>query len=156
MRKEEGSLILEAIMKYIIEMFKKLKSTFVNTKFMQFCLFGVVNTFNTAIFSQIFVWFDVAENLSAIIGYILSLQIAFLLTSKYIFRAKPTIGKYYRFLLSYLPSFLVYVMLHAIISENVDTTFVATLISVLLSGPITFAIVKIYAFERKENKKGKE
>lgn len=156
MRKEEGSLILEAIMKYIIEMFKKLKSTFVNTKFIQFCLFGLVNTFNTAIFSQIFVWFDVAENLSAIIGYILSLQIAFLLTSKYIFRAKPTIGKYYRFLLSYLPSFLVYVMLHAIISENVDTTFVATLISVLLSGPITFAIVKIYAFERKENKKGKE
>ena len=149
-------MILEAIMKYIIEMFKKLKSTFVNTKFIQFCLFGVVNTFNTAIFSQIFVWFDVAENLSAIIGYILSLQIAFLLTSKYIFRAKPTIGKYYRFLLSYLPSFLVYAMLHAIISENVDTTFVATLISVLLSGPITFAIVKIYAFERKENKKGKE
>ena len=144
-------------MKYLIEMYKKIKSIFVNTNFIKFCLFGIVNTFNTASISQIFVWLEVSNNLAAILGYILSLQIAFLLTTKYIFHSKPTLNKYKRFLLSYLPSFLVYVLLHGVIFGNFDISqFSATLIAVMLSGPITFAIVKIYAFERADKAKNRD
>lgn len=150
-------MILEAIMKYLIDMFKKIKSTFVNTNFIKFCLFGVINTFNTALFSQILAWIHVSYNLAATLAYIMSLQIAFLLTSVYIFRAKPNFKRYSRFLLSYLPSFVVYVLLHGVIFGNFNISqFSATMIAVLLSGPITFVIVKFYAFERSEKACKKE
>ena len=147
-------MILEAIMKYVIEMLKKVKNLFLNKNFIKFSLFGIINTLNTALFSQALVWLKVQKNMSAILGYILSLQIAFWLTSRYIFRVKPTGSRYARFILSYLPSFLVYILLHGILGNLRITQFSATMIAVLLSGPLTFVIVKIYAFER-EGKGGK-
>ena len=149
-------MILEAIMKYIVEMFKKVKNTFINTNFLKFCLFGTINTFNTSLFSQILSWLHVQKNLSAVFAYIASLQIAFFLTCKFIFRKKPTFGKYWRFLLSYLPSFVVYVLLHGLVGNLSISQFSSTLIAVLLSGPLTFAIVKLYAFEREEKSRKKD
>ena len=143
-------------MRYIIEMFKKVKSTFINTNFLKFCLFGTINTFNTSLFSQIFTWLSIQKNLSAVIAYIASLQIAFFLTCRFIFRKKPTWSKYWRFLLSYLPSFVVYVLLHGLVGNLNISQFSSTLIAVLLSGPLTFAIVKLYAFEREEKLHKKE
>ncbi len=136
------------------KIFKKLKSTFLSRAFLIFCLLGVVNTFNTAVFS----WalsFLLQKNMSAILGYILSLQGAYFLSCKFIFNCPPTLQKYERFLVSYIPSFIVYVMLHVGMIAMFNQ-FWGTFVAVALSGPVTYIIIKLYAFGASANKQPKK
>ncbi len=135
------------------KIYQKLKSLFLNKNFIKFCLFGIINTFNTALFSYLLSLF-LQENISAIFGYIISLQGAYLLTCKFIFKSKSSFKKYKRFLISYIPSFIVYVLIHAgtLAAFNLSQ-FWATFFAVMLSGPVTFFIIKIYAFSESSGKK---
>ncbi len=134
------------------KIYERIRSLFLNTNFIKFCLFGIINTFNTSLFSTLFGVF-IQENMAAICGYIISLQGAYYLSCKYIFKSKSTFKKYFRFLLSYLPSFMVYVLIHAGALAAFDfSQFTATFIAVALSGPITFIIIKIYAFSESASK----
>ncbi len=133
-------------MKKITAFLVKVKNLFLNKKFMLFCLFGIINTVNTALFAFL-AGLVIQENISAILGYVLSLQGAFLLTCKFIFRSSPTWVKYKRFLLSYIPSFILYILIHAgALSALKLPQFWASFIAVTFSGPLTYFIVKIYAF----------
>jgi len=135
----------------IIKILRKTKSVFVSKHFVVFTLLGIVNTLNTAIIS----WaasYIIQDNVSAIIGYLASLQIAFLLNCKFVFACKPTLKKYERFLISYIPSFIVYILVHAGTLSIFGSQFWATFVAVALSGPITFLIIKIYAFGKTQQK----
>lgn len=144
------------IFRYIMDFLLKMKKTFLSGNFIKFCLFGIINTFNTSLFSWLFSFF-LQDNIAAMVGYIVSLQGAFLLTCRYIFKSKPDTVKYQRFLISYIPSFLVYVLIHAGALDALKLSqFWASFLAVMLSGPLTFVIVKIYAFNEKNNKKAKK
>lgn len=150
------SLIFEFILDFLI----KMKKTFLSGNFIKFCLFGIINTLNTSIFSALFGLIlkgNVAGSLAGSLGYIVSLQGAFLLTCRYIFHSKPTLKIYERFLISYIPSFILYVLIHAgALSALNLPQFWASFIAVMLSGPLTFVIVKIYAFNESANKNKNE
>ncbi len=148
-------MILEVILNGIVEILRKVKKVFLNRHFIKFCLFGIINTLDTAIFSALFTLLGVGDTPAALLGYIFSLQIAFFLTCKFIFRVGPTFLKYKRFIFSYLPSFIVYAMLHGAMGNFELNQFVKALVAVMLSGPLTFFIVKIYAFEKDSKKKDK-
>ncbi|MCQ2455071.1 MAG: GtrA family protein [Clostridia bacterium] len=143
------------IFEAIINILKKVKSTFLSGNFIKFCLFGIINTFNTSLFSWIFSLIPfVQANIAGILGYILSLQGAFLLTCKFIFKSKPALKKYTRFIISYIPSFIMYILIHAgALGALKLPQFWASFMAVMLSGPLTFAIVKIYAFNETAQKK---
>ena len=143
------------IIKSIVDFFVNVKNTFLSGRFIRFCLFGIVNTLNTSIFSSLFGLF-LQDNIAGIMGYIVSLQGAYLLTCRYIFRSKSTLKKYERFLVSYIPSFIVYVLIHAGALNTLKLSqFWSSFLAVMLSGPLTFAIVKIYAFKESAKKSEK-
>ena len=139
----------------IVDFLKSIKIALLNSSFIRFCLFGIINTLNTSIFSSLFGLF-LQDNIAGILGYILSLQGAYLLTCRFIFRSKSTLKKYNRFLISYIPSFLVYILIHAgALGALKLSQFWASFLAVMLSGPLTFIIVKIYAFNETANKRDK-
>jgi len=136
----------------LIKLLRKIKSVFISRYFIVFTLLGFVNTFNTSVISWVLSLVHVQENVSAIIGYLVSLQGAFLLNCKFVFICPPSLKRYERFLISYIPSFIVYILLHAGSLSIFGSQFWATFIAVALSGPITFVIIKLYAFGKTQQK----
>lgn len=117
---------------------------------MEFCGLGIINTFNDSLFSSL-ASLVVHKNLATLIGYAIGLSIAFFLTCKIIFKHKPTFKRYYRFIVSYIPNFIIYYLV-TFLTLNVLklSQFWGTAFAAMAGGPITFVIIKIYAFGRKK------
>ena len=125
----------------------RVKNTFLSKKFIGFCLIGIVNTFNTAFFSWL-AHLKIQEKISAYIGDFISLTINYALNSAIVFKKRLSLRKYLRFLLSYVPNLLIYT-LASMLTINVlkINQFWATAIATAVGGPITFVIIKLFAFE---------
>lgn len=132
---------------------KRLKKTFINRKFLGFCSIGIVNTFNTAFFSWL-AHFKVQENVAAHIGFFVSLTINYILNSIIVFKSRLKLRKYLRFLISYIPNLIIYTLV-SFITINLwkMDQFWATVLATAAGGPITFVIIKLYAFGNKIKKK---
>ena len=125
------------------------KHTFVSKKFIGYCLIGIVNTFNTAFFSWL-AHFRVQENVAAYIGYFISLTINYILNSMIVFKSRLALRRYFRFLLSYVPNFFIYTLV-SLLTINVMqiNQFWATLLATAAGAPVTFVIIKLFAFDNK-------
>lgn len=123
-----------------------LKQTFFNKKFIGYCLIGIINTFNTAFFSWL-AHFKVQENIAAYIGYFISLTINYILNSIIVFKNRLNLRRYFRFLLSYVPNFIIYTLV-SLLTINVMqiNQFWATVLATAAGAPITFVIIKLFAF----------
>lgn len=127
----------------------KIKSTFINKKFIGFCLIGIINTFNTAFFSWL-AHFRLEENVSAHIGYFISLTINYILNSTIVFKNKLNFRKYLRYLISYIPNYIIYSMVSLFTINIIKMDqFWATVLAIAAGAPITFIIIKLYAFGNK-------
>ncbi len=126
-----------------------LKHTFVSKKFMGYCLIGIVNTFNTALFSWL-AHFRVQENVAAYIGYFISLTINYILNSIIVFKNRLALRRYFRFLISYVPNFFIYTLV-SLLTINVMqiNQFWATVLATAAGAPVTFVIIKLFAFGNK-------
>ncbi len=134
-----------------INFFKKIidktKKTFFTKSFLLFCLLGVVNCFNDSLFSWLARLMGLQKNTAAVIGYAISLSIAYYLTTMFIFKSKPSLKKYVKFIISYIPNFIIFFLV-TFITLNVWHLhqFIGTFLAAAAGGPITFVIIKIYAF----------
>lgn len=128
--------------------FLKIKDIFFNKKFVGFCLIGFINTFNTAFFSWL-AHLKVQQNIAAIFGYIISLTINYILNSKLVFKKRLKFKRYARYLISYIPNFIIYFMVSFITINtlNIDQ-FWATIIAAIMGAPLTFAVIMLYAFKK--------
>ena len=126
-----------------------LKCTFLSKKFIGYCLIGIINTFNTAFFSWL-AHFKVQENIAAYIGYFISLTINYILNSIIVFKNRLNFRRYFRFLLSYVPNFVIYTLV-SLLTINVMqiNQFWATVLATAAGAPITFVIIKLFAFGNK-------
>lgn len=130
--------------------FRKLFRTFFSKNFVQFCLLGVVNTFNAAWISSV-CYFIIQPNVAAIIGYIFSLTFAYFLSCYIIFKSSPGRKGYIRFLISYIPNFIIYFLVTFVTINTLHLPqFWATVLAAMAGGPITFVIIKLYAFGKKD------
>lgn len=131
------------------ELFTGLKRTFISKKFIGYCLVGIVNTFNTAFFSWL-AHFKVQENVAAYIGYFISLTINYILNSIIVFKNRLNLRRYLRFLLSYVPNFIIYTLV-SLLTINIMqiNQFWATVLATAAGAPITFVILKLFAFGSK-------
>lgn len=133
----------------IRELFLKFKKTFVSKKFIEFCVLGVINTFVHAKFSQYFSYV-MQPNVAHIVGFFCSNFIAFFLSSYIIFKKTPSLQRYIRFGISYIPSFIIGFLVTFITINTLKLPqFWATAIAAATGGPITFVIMKIYTFGKK-------
>ena len=130
---------------------QKLKKTFLSKGFIEFCSLGIVNVFNDSLFSWLFslIPFIGKGNVAAVLGYMVALSIAYILTCRFIFTSHPNKKSYIRFLISYIPNFLIYLLVFMIIDRWNLPQFWATAIAAISGGPITYVIIKIYAFGKK-------
>ena len=78
----------------------KIKRTFLSKKFIEFCVLGVINTLNDAIFSSFYHWLGLQDNVAAVLGYFTALTIAFFLSSRFIFKKLPSLERYFKFFIS--------------------------------------------------------
>ncbi len=75
---------------------------------------------------------------------------AFFLTSKFIFKSRPTFKKYVRFLISYIPNFIIFFLVTFLTINTWHLPqFVGTFLAAMTGGPITFVIIKLYAFGKR-------
>ena len=126
-----------------------LKCTFLSKKFIGYCLIGIINTFNTAFFSWL-AHFKVQENIAAYIGYFISLTINYILNSIIVFKNRLNLRRYLRFLLSYVPNFIIYTLV-SLLTINIMqiNQFWATVLATAAGAPVTFLIIKLFAFGSK-------
>ena len=133
----------------MLRLFTDLNHTFLSKKFIGFCLIGIINTFNTAFFSWL-AHFKIQENISAYIGYFISLTINYILNSIIVFKNSLGLKRYFRFLLSYVPNFVIYTLV-SLLTINVMqmNQFWATVLATAAGAPVTFVIIKLFAFGNK-------
>lgn len=137
--------------------FKVFFSLFFSKKFIIYILIGFFNTFNCVLFSTLLEWAYVQENLAFAIGYILSLTIAYIFNSIFNFKRKLTFLRYGKFVLSYVPNFVIQNIVTFICFNIIDMHHVfAYIIAALLGSPITFICIKIFAFGDKKQKRVKQ
>ena len=130
------------------ELLRKARNTFLSEKFIGFCLIGIINTFNTAFFSWLF-HFILQENFAAYLGFFLSLTVNYLLNSHFVFKNHLHYKKYIKFLISYIPNFIIFFLVSFITINLLEMDqFWATVLATAAGGPVTFVIIKLYAFSR--------
>ena len=128
--------------------FKKVIHTFFTKKFLEFTILGGINTLNTAIFSHIANKI-VQENIATVIGYIISLTIAYFINCIVIFKDKLSINGYIKFWISYIPNFIIFFLVTFITINTLGLPqFWATVLAAMVAGPVTFIIMKIFAFKK--------
>ena len=131
------------------EFLRKLRRTFLSEKFIGYCLIGIINTFNTGVFSWFLHLIHFQENLAAYFAFFLSLTVNYLLNSHFVFKNPLHIKTYLKFLLSYIPHFIIYFLVSFITINLLEMgQFWATIIATAVGGPVTFIIIKLYAFNK--------
>ena len=150
-----GGVVTEFLSKAkqaILNFLLKLKRTFLSKGFIEFCVLGLINTFNDSFFSWMFslIPFVGRGNLAAVMGYAVALSIAYMLTCKIIFKNTPSFKSYFKFLISYIPNFIIFYLVTFITINTWHLhQFWATALAAAAGGPITYVIIKIYAFRNK-------
>lgn len=140
-------------MEKLKEVIKKVFFFFFNKKFIIYTLIGTFNTFNSVVFSTIFALF-VQENLAFSIGYMISLTISYIFNSIFNFKRKLSFQRYGRFVVSYIPNFIIQNIVTFIFFNLIDVhQVIAYIVAALLGTPVTFLFLKIFAFAEKKPSK---
>ena len=136
-------------MNAIRTLLKKAKKTFLNEYFIKFCILGIFNTVVHGILSKIFS-LVLQPNAAFALGLFGSNVIAFLLNSYVIFNKPASLKRYIRFLIAYIPYFTIGFLVTFITINTLKLPqFTATVLAAVAGGPITFVIMRVYAFGRK-------
>lgn len=136
-------------MNAIRTLLKKVKKTFLNEYFIKFCILGIFNTVVHGILSKIFS-LVLQPNAAFALGFFGSNVIAFLLNSYVIFNKPASLKRYIRFLIAYIPYFTIGFLVTFITINTLKLPqFTATVLAAVAGGPITFVIMRVYAFGRK-------
>ena len=132
-----------------MKLFKKIKNTFLDRKFVLFVLIGIINTFNGVIFSFVYSSF-LNENLSFVLGYISGLIIAYILNSFITFKERLSFKKFSKFAVSYIPNFIIQNVVVILIFNVLGLhKLLAYTLAAVIGIPITFILLKFFAFNRK-------
>ena len=129
---------------------EKAKRQFFSFEFFRFLVIGCINTLNGVVFSYLFSRILPAQ-VAFWCGYILSLGISYLLNSAITFHERLSFPKMLRFFVSYIPNFLiqnvVVFLVHGVFG---GTELLAYLLAAVIGIPVTFLILKLFAFRKKK------
>ncbi len=127
---------------------KKIKDMFVAADFVMFIIIGTINALNGVLFAYGYSFF-LADNLAFIVGYISSLTISYFLNSKFTFKKRLTLKRYFKFCISYIPNFIIQNVI-VVIFLNILGWYklIVFALAAIIGTPITFILMKIFAFKR--------
>ncbi len=131
----------------------KLVSVFIKFRssgFPEYCFVGFINTLTNAAISSLTHRVFLQENIAAVLGYLISLSIGFFLSCKIIFYQKPSFKYYFMYMISYIPNFIIFFLVTFITINTMELPqFWGTVLASMVGGPITYVIMRIYAFGSK-------
>lgn len=131
----------------------RFKRTFFTRCFIFYALIGCLNAVNNILFSGFYSRF-MNPNIAFVLAYITWLSISYVLNSFLSFRQPLSFVRYIKFSISYIPNFLVQNLTIFIVYNLLDAKkMIAYVIAALISGPMTYIILKIYAFSFKRKNK---
>ena len=129
-----------------------VKKYFVKKDFVLFLVIGAINTVNGIFLSYVYSLF-LQANLAFACGYITSLSAAYFLNSFIIFHAKPQFMRYTKFIISYIPNFIIQNVLVLVFYNGLNwSRIIVYMLAAAIGLPITFLFVKLFAFGKKENR----
>lgn len=128
---------------------KRFISTFFTPQFVMFLVVGVINTFAGTVFSIIYRSFIPNDTIAFVPGYVTANVLSYVLNTLLTFKDKFGFGKYVKFFISCIPNFLIQTVTVAILSGKVPSV-VAYCIAAIIGVPLTFVLVKIFAFSNKK------
>ena len=127
----------------------KFTKTFFTKQFITFVLIGVVNTFSTTILVTVYSNF-INANLAFDLGYASGIVISYLLNSFVTFKEKLAFVRFIKFAISNIPNFIIQRIVVAIVLGIFGLpSFVAYGLAAIIGVPVTFLIMKLFAFKKK-------
>ena len=105
------------------------------------------------IFSTIYSFFIHDATLAFIPGYITANVVSYLLNSFLTFKEKLGVVKFIKFFISYIPNFIIQTVIVWLYSRFVGgSPIIAYAIAAVIGVPVTFVLMKIFAFGKKKEK----
>jgi len=134
----------------LLQVIKQIKHHFCTRQFFLFLLVGCINTFNCTIIAYLLSGLVPDANLAFNIGYLSSLSIAYWLNCKLIFKQAMAMNAYLKFALSYIPNFIIQnIIVFIFYNQLAFPPVISYLTAAIIGVPVTFLIVKIFAFGQK-------
>ena len=129
---------------------EKAKHHFLTKEFFLFLIVGCINTFNSTFIAWLISYLSPYGNLNFNIGYILANIVAYWMNSVIIFHEGLSLERYIKFFISYIPNYIIQNVIVVIFYNMLSLPAVASyLIAAVLGIPVTFLMVKIFAFKKK-------
>ena len=126
-----------------------VKKTFWSRRFLYYSIFGTVATLNVAIFSKLlsFIFHGV---FASVLGYWIANVISYFLNSYFTFKDKTSFYGYLRYAITYVPNYIIY-QFGSVITLSVFhwDPFFGTVVAAIAGVPITFVMLKVFAFNSK-------
>ena len=130
----------------------KIKTTFFTRAFLSFVGVGAANTIICILLSYIYSSF-INRNIAFALGYITSLIISYFVNSTITFKESLAVSRFIKYLVSYIPNFLVQQLVVTLCLEVFGiSNLIAYILAAIIGVPITFAIIKTFAFKRRKQK----
>ncbi len=126
----------------------RLVRQFLTPSFAKFLVVGVVNAFNGVLFAYLFslIW---NANVAFVAGYAVALTISYLLNSRFVFPTRLSPSRYWRFVVSYVPNFLIQNLCVLVFYNWLGWhKLVAFTLAAIIGVPVTFLLLKFFAFGR--------
>ena len=126
------------------------KKHFLTREFFLFLIVGCINTFNGTFIAWLCGIVSPYNNLNFNIGYITGNIIAYWMNSRFIFHESLSLIRYAKFFISYIPNYLIQNVIVVIFYNMLSfPPVVSYLLAAVLGIPVTFLMVKIFAFGKK-------
>lgn len=127
----------------------KFVKTFFTKQFISFVLIGVINTFSTTILATIYSNF-INPNLAFDLGYASGIVISYTLNTLVTFKEEFSFVRFIKFAISNIPNFVIQRIVVAIVFGLLGLpNFVAYGLAAIIGVPVTFLIMKFFAFKKK-------
>ena len=132
------------------KLWQHIKNIFFSKNFILFVIIGLFNTFNGTLLSYV-LSLCLQPNLAFVVGYIISLCIAYVLNSVFNFKKKMSLQALIKFCISYIPNFIIQ-NISVIIVYNILGWYklIAYVLAAVIGIPVTYLFLKFFAFGSKE------
>ena len=132
---------------------EKLKRLFCTRDFLVFLVIGAVNTLNGTVFSYLYSLL-LNANVAFVLGYLTGLVIGYVLNSFFTFKERLSINRFFKTCVSYIPNFIIQNLVVLIIYNIMGLhRLLAYALAAVLGLPITFLLMKFFAFAKPKNNK---
>lgn len=129
---------------------KNKLDVFKDRNFILFIFCGGIGTLTNFIISSL-TSILIDPVIAYIVGYILSLFVTYFLNAKYIFNDKLNIIKYVKFIISYIPNFVILTSFVYIFVKLLNWNHILVyLLAAIIAIPITYVLVKIFTFKERK------